>query len=46
MQGFPAATGVDIFAENFLALIPWAPENKPALTDWLADPSELERLQS
>lgn len=66
MQGFPAATGVDIFAENFSALleqldgnvelcgwcsetvrqIPWAPENKPALTDWLADPSELERLQS
>ena len=66
MQGFPAATGVDIFAANFPALleqldgtvelcywcnetarqIPWAPKNKPVLTDWLADPSELERLQS
>lgn len=64
MNGFPAATGIDIFAKNFSALmeqldgnielcswchetnrmIAWKPENKPKLTDWLADPSELEKL--
>lgn len=66
LKDFPAATGVDIFAKNFPALleqldgnvelcswcnetarqIHWSTENKPALTDWLANPLELKRLQS
>lgn len=66
LKNFPAATGVDIFAKNFPALIeqldgdielctwcnetrrfiPWQPENKPQLTDWLANPAEAEKLLS
>ena len=64
IKGFPAATGVDIFAKNFSALIEqldgnielcswcsetarqiqWKPENNPKLTDWLANPAEVENF--
>ena len=64
IENFSAATGVDIFAKNFSALIEqldgnielcswcsetarqiqWTPENNPKLTDWLANPAELENF--
>lgn len=64
LKGFPASTGIDIFAKNFSSQmehldgnielctwcnetnrqISWTPENNPAITDWLAEPAEIENL--